>query len=77
MCLLIHLFRAHLSRYNVIYTKEQSYWPQETILNCLTARIKRGVILKRQLGVYYQHKSKEHDALMNMDKVGTCMMGDC
>ena len=62
--------RARMGRYNIIYTKDKYYWPQETIRHCRTGRIKRGMILKRQFGVYYPDKTNLI-ALKVMEKVGT------
>ena len=62
--------RARMGRYNIIFTKDNYYWPQETIRHCRTGRIKRGMILKRQFGVYYPDKTKDLIALKVMEKVG-------
>lgn len=59
-----------LSRFNIVYTKDRFYWPQETIRHCRTGRIKRGQILKRQFGIYYPEKSRDLIALKIMEKVG-------
>ena len=48
-------------RYNIVYAKDAFYWPQETIRHCRTGRIKRGMILKRQFGVYYPDKTRDLD----------------
>lgn len=61
--------RAKLARYNIVYTKDHFYWPQETIRHCRTGRIKRGMVLKRQFGVYQPDKTKELIALKVMEKV--------
>ena len=61
--------RARMGRYNIIFTKDKYYWPQETIRHCRTGRIKRGLILKRQFGVYYPDKTKDLIALKVMEKV--------
>ena len=53
----------------MICTKKHYYWPQETIRHCRTGRIKRGMALKRQFGVYYPDKSKDFIALKVMEKV--------
>lgn len=66
--------RARFSRYNIVYTKDRFYWPQETIRHCRTGRIKRGVILKRQFGVYHPDKTKDLIALKIMEKVGSTEM---
>ena len=56
-------------RYNIVYAKDAFYWPQETIRHCRTGRIKRGMILKRQFGVYYPDKTRDLVALKIMEKV--------
>ena len=56
-------------RYNIVYAKDAFYWPQETIRHCRTGRIKRGMILKRQFGVYYPDRSRDRVALKIMEKV--------
>ena len=61
-------FGARMGRYNIIFTKDKYYWPQETIRHCRTGRIKRGMILKRQFGVYYPDKTKDLIALKVMEK---------
>ena len=61
--------RAKFTRYNIVFTKDHYYWPQETIRHCRTGRIKRGMILKRQFGVYYPDRTKELIALKVMEKV--------
>lgn len=43
--------------------------PQETIRHCRTGRIKRGMVLKRQFGVYYPDKTRDFVALKIMEKV--------
>lgn len=55
-------------RYNIVYAKDAFYWPQETIRHCRTGRIKRGMILKRQFGVYYPDKTRDLVALKIMEK---------
>lgn len=61
--------RTKIAHYNIIHTKKHFYWPQETIRHCRTGRIKRGMVLKRQFGVYYPDKSKDLIALKVMEKV--------
>ena len=59
---------AHISRF-IVYSKVGYYWPQETIRHCRTGRIKRGMVLKRQFGVYYPDKTRDFVALKIMEKV--------
>lgn len=60
---------AKMARYNIVYTKDHYYWPQETIRHCRTGRIKRGMVLKRQFGIYYPEKGHDLIALKIMEKV--------
>lgn len=59
---------AKMARYNIVYTKDHYYWPQETIRHCRTGRIKRGMVLKRQFGIYYPEKGHDLIALKIMEK---------